>query len=216
MKQRSYWRKRIALPHISTRSALMLIVLYVLGVFATAIYVTNDPNWSRWHISYLGEHPGLGADIFNYGVMFGGVIMVWFSFRMHAYLMGENQRRVDVPRIRATGVSLILLLIAIGVYGVGMFPLQYGNLPHDIFGYSIYVLCLVLCIASPWLLPGMRRRFYLIPYVFHLLIFAIFVLFWANISESMYLAEVTTFLSLIWWLDMVTSGRMYRDNSLLS
>ncbi len=115
----------------------MLIVLYVLGVFATAIYVTNDPNWSRWHISYLGEHPGLGADIFNYGVMFGGVIMVWFSFRMHAYLMGENQRRVDVPRIRATGVSLILLLIAIGVYGVGMFPLQYGNLPHDIFGYSM-------------------------------------------------------------------------------
>jgi fucose 4-O-acetylase-like acetyltransferase len=57
----------------------------------------------------------------------------------------------------------------------------------------------------------MRRRFYLIPYVFHLLIFAIFVLFWAKISESMYLAEVTTFLSLIWWLDTVTSGRMYRD-----
>lgn len=70
-----------------------MIVLYVLGV-ATAIYVTNDPNWSRWHISYLGEHPGLGADIFNYGVMFGGAIMVWFALlRMHAYLTSISDAR---------------------------------------------------------------------------------------------------------------------------
>lgn len=193
----------------------MIIVLYSVGVFATAIYVTDDPNWSRWHISYLGEHPGLGADIFNYGAMTGGALMVWFSFQLNRYLVKDNSRRNPKKPIHTTGVSVAVLIIAICVYCVGMFPLSYGRMPHDIFGYSIYFMCLFLTVASPWLLPGMRKLFYLTPYLFHTLTLVIFILFWLGKSQSMYLAEVTTFISLVWWLDMVTSGRMHIARSWL-
>lgn len=211
MKLRAILQSRVSLPKVNIRTALLAIIIYIVAVVGVAILIADDPNWNRWHISYLGENPGFVADFFNYGLMIGGALMVWFSFQLNRYLMKENSNRKDDKSIHSTGVSIAVMIIAISVYCVGMFPLSYGKMPHDIFGYSIYFTCLFLTVASPWLLPGMRKMFYIIPYLFHALTLTIFILFWMGASESMYLAEVTTFISLAWWLDMVTSGRMYID-----
>lgn len=211
MKLRTLLQRSIPLPKVHIRSALLMIIIYVVATVGLAILVANDPNWSRWHISYLGQNPGIAADIFNYGLMIGGVLTVWFSFQLNRFLVAENAKRKAGKKIHSTGVSVAVLIIAICLYCVGMFPLSYGEMPHDIFGYSIYFTCLFLTVTSPWLLPDMKKRFYIVPYLFHALTLFIFILFWMKISKSMYLAEVTTFISLVWWLEKLTSGQMYID-----
>ena len=211
MKLRAWLYRPVSFPSVTIRFALTAIILYMITAVGVAIVLANDPNWNRWHISYLGENSGLAADFFNYSVMIGGALMVWFSFQLNRYLVKEKSARHNQKPIHTTGVSIAVLIIAISVYCVGMFPLSYGRMPHDIFGYSIYFTCLFLTVASPWLLPGMRKKFYIIPYLFHALTLTIFILFWIGRSQSMYLAEVTTFISLAWWLDMMTSGRMFID-----
>ncbi len=199
MHENSILNKQIALPKIDIKQALTVVVLYFISAVGLSILISNDPNWSRWHISYLGEGQKFSSHFFNASLMIGGVIMGWFTWLLNGFL----RKTAILSKFRINTIIFLLLVISISVYMVGMFPLSYGNIPHDIFGHAIYFATLFLCLASPWLVPGMKRHFYIIPILMHILTLTIFIMFWTGISSNMYLAEVTTFIALVWWIYML-------------
>ena len=199
MHVRSWLRKQVTLPNISIQTVLMIVVLYFMIAVGLSIFLSNDPNWSRWHISYLGESNKFSSHFFNFSLMVGGLLMGWMSWRLYNFLLKQNEIRKRTQSVRVKSVIFCYALIAISIYFVGLFPLSYGRIPHDIFGHMIYFTCLLLCIGAPWLAPGMKRYFYIVPYVLHTLTLGIFIMFWTGLSRNMYLAEVMTFIAFAWW-----------------
>lgn len=187
----SWLKQKIELPKITVGLSLAIVVIYLALIVGITILLSNDPNWWRWHISYLGEAQAFSANFFNYGMMIGGFLLAGFSFTLFNFLKKFNARCL-----------LILagfLLISICIYLIGLFPRSYGILPHDIFGHAIYFIFLLLCLTTPYTLPGLKPWFYVVSYLFHLAMVILFIMYWTGISDSLYLAEVATFVFFIGW-----------------
>lgn len=187
----------MVLPEISVRGALGGIVIYFALAVGVSVLLANDPNWARWHISYLGEGDAFSAHFFNTCMMIGGALLAGFSGMFYAHL------RRRYPAAKSRFVLVNFLAISVCIYLIGLFPRSFGILPHDIFGHAIYFLFLLLCVSAPWSLPGMKRWFYVVSYLFHAAMIGLFVLYWTGVSESLYLAEVATFVFFIGWTIML-------------
>lgn len=193
MQVPSWFRTQVRMPRVSARMALTGVVVYLGLAVGSSILLSNDPNWARWHISYLGEGDSFSAHFFNTNMMIAGLLMAGFSIALYHYL------RTSYRQARRVFIVVNFLAISACIYLIGMFPRSFGVLPHDIFGHAIYFLFLLLCVSAPWSLPGMRRWFYVVSYLFHAAMVALFVLYWTGVSESLYLAEVATFVFFIGW-----------------
>lgn len=187
------------MPNISIQTMLFLVVIYLAVAVGLSILLSNDPNWARWHISYLGEGNAFSAHFFNACMMVGGLVMAGFSIALYCYLKSSNYQ------VKATFILINFLIISICIYLIGLFPRSYGIYPHDIFGHAIYFLFLLLCLSAPWSLPGQKSWFYIVSYLFHLAMVGLFILYWTGVSESLYLAEVATFVFFIGWTIILTS-----------
>lgn len=175
-----------------------MVVGYFVAAVGVVIVLANDPNWARWHVSYLGEGDGLSAHIFNALMMIGGVLMAAFSVLLYRQLKQLSSRYAS------KFILANFLTISLCIYLIGLFPRSVGVLPHDIFGHAIYFLFLLLCLSTPWTLPGMKRWFYVVSYLFHVAMLVLFVLYWTGVSESLYVAEVVTFVFFIGWTVLLT------------
>ena len=203
MSVRTWLQRPISTPDISTRLLLVIAVLQLVFCVGLTIILSNDPNWARWHISYLGEGGAFSATFFNVSMWVGGALVGWFGWSLYRQLRqrkAQSRRSMNhKPRVILAG----LVAIAICIYMVGLFPRDFGVLPHDIFGHAIYFIFLALCVSAPWTLPGMPRWFYVVSYLFHAAMLILFVLYWTGVSESLYVAEVATFVFFISWASML-------------
>lgn len=198
----SDWLKRdVPAPKVSTWVILSVTSVFLVLVIVLTVWFSNDPNWARWHISYLGEGNSFSAHFFNISMWVAALFIFWLSLSF----------RRDLDRLQAEGgarfrgvkpqiVQLGLIIMAVCVYLVGLFPRSFGVMPHDIFGHVIYFAFLALCLASPWILPGMSRWFYVSSYAFHGAMMIIFIAYWVDINDSLYTAEVANFVFFLGWL----------------
>lgn len=197
--QNNLWlNKQLKLPSISVRKGLILVVVYFLLAVGVSIFLSNDPDWGRWHISYLGEGSSTSAHFFNASMMVGGFLFAWFSLLFHGHLVSIGAR---APKL----ITASFLLISACIYLIGLFPRSVGILPHDIFGHTIYFAFLVLCLATPWALPGQKRWFYIVSYLFYIAMLALFVMYWTGVSASLYLAEAANFVFFVGWTALLLS-----------
>lgn len=211
MSVRTWLQRPILRLNISARSILVVIIVQLLISIGLSIMLSKDPNWARWHISYLGEGDKLSAHFFNVSMWMAGALVGWFGwifYREIRALRDSSKRFASLkPGVILVGISAI----AACIYLVGLFPRSFGVLPHDIFGHAIYFIFLGLCVSSPWIVPGMRRWFYVASYLFHGAMLVFFVMYWTGISESLYIAEVATFVFFVAWasilLIQVSKGR---------
>ena len=125
-----------------------MVVGYFVAAVGVVIVLANDPNWARWHVSYLGEGDGLSAHIFNALMMIGGVLMAGFSMLLYRQLKQLSSR------CASRFILVNFLTISLCIYLIGLFPRSVGVLPHDIFGHAIYFLFLLLCLSAPWTAAG--------------------------------------------------------------
>ena len=202
MQEISWLRRRVALPNISAQVALIFVVVYFLLAVGVSIILSHDPNWGRWHISYLGEGNSFSANFFNAAMMIGGFFMAGFSLLFHKYLVSIGAR---YPKL----ITVCFLLISLCIYLIGLFPRSFGILPHDIFGHVIYFAFLLLCLTTPWSLPGQKRWFYVVSYLFHVAMLILFILYWTGVSESLYAAEAATFIFFIGWTVILLGRKHY-------
>ncbi len=200
MGLRKMLQRQMPSPGMSTFQLMILIAIVAVGSLAITVWLANDPNWAKWHISYLGEGPGFSADFFNYSMWLVGLLVFILSFSLGKDLGRLKQHSKLHENISPGWVQVGLALMAANVYLIGLFPRSYGILPHDIFGHAIYFIFLALCLASPWILSGMPKWFYRVSYVFHLLMLIVFAMYWLDVSDSLYLAEVATFLFFFAWV----------------
>ncbi len=197
MQKHPWLRRRIVLSKPSAQRALLLVVIYFTLAVSLVAMVAQDSNWARWHISYLGEGDRFSAHLFNALMMTGGALMACFSALLYRQL-----RRLS-PRYASRFILAGFLAISLCVYLIGLFPRSVGVLPHDIFGHAIYFLFLLLCLSAPWTLRGMKRWFYIGSCLLHVAILVLFVLYWTGVSESLYVAEVATFVLFIGWTSLL-------------
>ena len=205
MLQKSWLGRRVVLPTISVRTGLLVVVIFFALAVGTSIILSDDPNWARWHISYLGEGIAMSAHVFNWSMMIGGVLLAWFGVLLYSHLAQHGGQDEKGRRIRARFIFVHFMIIALCVYLVGLFPRSFGIYPHDIFGHLIYFSFLSLCMSAPWALPGMKKWFYILSYAFHVIMLLLFLLYWTGVSESLYLAEVATFVFFVGWTTVLMS-----------
>lgn len=180
----------------------LLLVQSILAVVITVI-LAKDPNWARWHISYLGEGSQFSAHFFNMSMWLTGLIAAGFAVAIYHELSAIRSNNPHFSKVKPKAIAAGLIAIALCIYLIGLFPRSYGILPHDIFGHLIYFIFLAMSVASPWLLPGMPRWFYVSSLLFHGVIFGLFIMYWSGISESLYLAEVATFGLFVTWIQLI-------------
>ena len=200
MQENSWLRQRLRLPSVSTALILVFVVVVLVGSFGVTVLLANDPNWARWHISYLGEGDSFSAHFFNVSMWIAGAMVVWLSL---AFGRDLKALQASAPRYAAMHPMIVqagIGLMGMCVYLIGLFPRSFGILPHDIFGHTIYLVFLLLCVGSPWILPGLPKWFYVMSYAFHASMIGLFVLYWTGVSESLYAAEVATFVFFLVWM----------------
>lgn len=203
MSSYSVLTRQVKLPIVSTAHRLLITSLFLVGSVVIAIVLSDDPNWAKWHISYLGEAHTFSADFFNVSMWLSGLVIIWLSMSFRRDLEELQSRGGGFSGVRPLLVQSGLIIMAVCVYLIGLFPRSYGVLPHDIFGHTIYFVFLALCLASPWILPGFKRWFYVTSYAFHAAMLVLFVMYWTDISDSLYLAEVATFVFFLGWLGLL-------------
>lgn len=182
---------------------LALISLFLAASTITTIVLTDDPNWAKWHISYLGEADSFSAHFFNVSLWVAGWAVVGLALAVGRDLAQAKARTKRFANSKPRLVAATLAAMGLCVYLVGLFPRSFGIFPHDIFGHGIYFLFLFLCLISPWILPGMKAWFYGLSYGFHVVMVGLFVLYWTGMSESLYEAEIATFVFFLGWLGLV-------------
>ena len=182
----------------SASRLLVLVSVYFVLAVGLSIVLSGDPDWARWHLSYLGEGGSVSARIFNGSMILGGGLMAWFSLLFHGHLISIGSR---APKLITTGFLVISACISL----VGFFPRSFGVYPHDIFGHTIYFVFLLLCLSSFWTLPEQKRWFHVVSYLFHMVMLTLFVMYWTGISPSLYLAELANFVFFIGWTFLILS-----------
>ncbi|OYX43288.1 hypothetical protein B7Y94_01910 [Candidatus Saccharibacteria bacterium 32-49-12] len=203
MSLRTWLQRPISTLNISARFILGVVVVQLLVSVGLSAILSNDPNWSRWHISYLGEGDIFSAHFFNVSMWVAGALVGWFGWAFYQELKKAKASSSELALMRPGVILAGISAIAVCIYLVGLFPRSFGVLPHDIFGHAIYFIFLALCVSAPWILPGMSRWFYAASYLIHAAIIGLFILYWSGLSESLYLAEVATFAFFILWVAII-------------
>ncbi len=208
VEDNSWFKKDIALPAISVANMMLIILISMIFVIGVTVWLADDPNWARWHISYLGEGDKFSAHFFNVSMWFLALLIFTLAILFGKDLENSKQSKSTLAKIQPKIVTTGLIIMSLCVYLIGLFPRSYGIFPHDIFGHIIYFVFLGLCAGSPWILPGMPRWFYTLSYGFHAAILCLFIAYWTGLSKSLYLAEVATFIFFFLWMTvLVREGR---------
>lgn len=198
-----FLKKDLSLKAVTTPRLMVAIALFLLVSIGTTVYLSGDPNWARWHISYLGEGATSASNLFNYSMWATGILVLALSFSFRGDLERAKLSNSKLANIKPSYIQAGIATMSACVYFVGLFPRSFGVLPHDIFGHVIYFSFLFMFLASPWILPGMSKAFYAVSYVFHFLMLVIFVLYWLGVTDTVYVAEVSTFVFFYVWLSLL-------------
>jgi len=116
----------------------VVAVMAIIG--AIFVYPWTEFAWDKNSISSLGAvakpyvdgHVVLHPQVLDYGLMIAGVLLVVFSLGL---LFGRKGQMKDT--ISTIG-SIIFLISAVGVFGVGFFPLPDSH-PHGISAMVAFV-----------------------------------------------------------------------------
>ncbi|WP_091704734.1 DUF998 domain-containing protein [Microbacterium sp. cf046] len=147
------------------RMSSLLMSFIVIGTL-TAMLTTPDPEWWKVHFSHLGTFDDLSSWVFNGTLIAGGLLVTTFAVYiandMEALVRAgvlQNQRS---PRT----VSTLFVVMGIMLACVGIFPVDFSLLLHNLSATGMAVMFLVLLIAGPKLLRGMPRTYFLSAWAF--------------------------------------------------
>jgi hypothetical membrane protein len=147
------------------RMSSLLMAFIVIGTL-TAMLTTPDPEWWKVHFSQLGTFDDLSSWVFNGTLIAGGLLVTTFAVYiandMEALLSAGVLTNPRSPRI----VSTLFVIMGIMLACVGIFPVDFSLLLHNLSATGMAIMFLVLLIAGPKLLRGMPRTYFLSAWAF--------------------------------------------------
>ncbi len=147
------------------RMSSLLMAFIVIGTL-TAMLTTPDPEWWKVHFSQLGTFDDLSSFVFNGTLIAGGLLVTTFA----VYIANDLQALTDagiVTNERAPRtVSTLFVIMGIMLACVGIFPVDFSLLLHNLSATGMAVMFLILLIAGPRLLRGMPRAYFLSAWAF--------------------------------------------------
>lgn len=180
------------------RMSSLLMAFIVIGTL-TSMLTTPDPEWWTVHFSQLGTFDDLSSFVFNGTLIAGGLLVTTFAVYIANDM--ESLLRAGIlqnPRSPRT-VSILFVIMGIMLACVGIFPVDFSLLLHNLSATGMAVMFLVLLIAGPKLLRGMPRTYFLSSWAFLAATVATVVLFVVGYF-SLTAFEIIVFALIFGWI----------------
>lgn len=189
---------------ISSEPILYLIaaIMAVGGLLSAAM--TADPRWMQWHLSRLGEGGHVSAVVFNLSCALSSLLMGEFARRIVNDLAIITMPRATLEAARRI-VGVGLGLVAVCMMGIAVFPFDHYPVVHNIFGYGMTLVYVVIITQLPTLLPVFTRVFMAFTYAFVALMVVLFGVYFATGGTRPHLIyiEITGLLFFFVWVIML-------------
>lgn len=140
------------------RLSTVLAVFAIVGILA-AMLSAPDPDWWRLHLSALGMSNSISSLTFNLTLIVAGLMMAAIA-RYATDLSGVD------PALRPATLRVRVCLILIGVLlaGVGLFPLDFSQILHNVSAVGMLIAFTLLVFWVRGALPEAPRAFFVFGY----------------------------------------------------
>ena len=159
------------------------IVYLIAGIMAVGGFIsatlTADPRWMEWHLSRLGEGGHMSSVIFNASCALASLLMGEFARRVVndlGIIAMPKKTLASARRILGWGLGVV----AVCMMGIAVFPFDKYPIIHNIFGYGMTVVYLIIITQLPVLLPIFTKKFIAFTYGFVLLMAVLFGTYFAT------------------------------------
>jgi hypothetical membrane protein len=176
----------------------------VAGV-ATSALLTKDTRWMNWHFSRLGEGGTFPSTIFNIALLISAIIILALGITLKDNISNiSDVINFDKKRVQ-TIVYRLFIATSICLIGVASFPFDRFPVIHNIFGYSMLTIFLILCPVIPRILPIFSQRFHKYSIAIICTVAVCYILFAAKIV-TLLTVELIIYIVFYLWLLLFIKG----------
>ncbi|MFD0704883.1 ABC transporter permease [Alloscardovia venturai] len=154
---------------MNSRILATLLPVFIISGVTVAGMLSDDPYWWKNNFSQLGDRTTLGATVFNYTLILGGVTMLIISYfavselitqhrLFERHLASEPETREFMIRISVFATLLTAASIMFGA--IGVFRYSPHHFLHNFFARGIAVPMTALMVGLPWFVKQFSRVFY--------------------------------------------------------
>jgi hypothetical membrane protein len=180
------------------RMSTLLMAFIVIGTL-TSMVTTPDPQWWEVHFSQLGTFDDLSSWVFNGTLIAGGLLVTTFAVYIANDMEALVRKNVLTNQRSPRTVATLFVIMGVMLACVGIFPVDFSLLLHNLSATGMAVMFLVLLIAGPKLLRGMPRTYFLSAWAFLAATVASVVLFIATYF-TLTAFEIIVFALIFGWI----------------
>lgn len=183
------------------RTILLMATIMTAGGIASAVLTTN-PDWMSMHLSRLGEGGHLSSYLFNATAAFSGLAMLALSLRISR---SEGLAKVGQTASRRAKrvISVAIAAIAVCLVGLAIFPFDKFSAVHNIFGYGMTVVYLIVVAYTAFALPIFNMQFKVAAAIFLATMLGLFVFYFIFNGRQISLLQIQI-LGLAYFLTWLT------------
>ncbi|WP_051421689.1 DUF998 domain-containing protein [Paenarthrobacter nicotinovorans] len=194
-----YWIY-LSVYDISTRKLSGLLVLFMVMSIVASMATSQDPKWWEYHFSQLGTVGGASSGLFNLSLIVAGFFITTFAVYLDRDLRSLIAQGVLVKPWSAGLCSGAFVAMGLLLAGVGVVPLSVSFLIHTLFASGMAVVFILLLLASPFILRGLPRRFFLVCGSFLAALIVSLVLFYPVGYFNLTAFELIAFVIIYGWI----------------
>lgn len=154
-----YWIFLSASAITTTRLSTLLVVFMAVSTLAS-MATAQDPAWWEYHFSQLGTFGDFSSTLFNLALIVAGAFVTTFAIYVDRDLRILVHRGVLARAWAPQVISIAFIVMGVMLAGVGVFPLTFSVLLHNLCAAGMSVAFALLLLGSPFVLRGMPRRFF--------------------------------------------------------
>ncbi|WP_448808110.1 DUF998 domain-containing protein [Agromyces bauzanensis] len=154
-----YWIY-LSVSSITTNKLATLLVVFMATSTLASMATSQDPQWWEYHFSQLGTSGDFSSSLFNLTLIISGAFVTTFAIYVDRDLTTLVRQGVLAHSWAPRAVSIVFIVMGVMLACVGLFPLNVSILLHNSSAIGMSLSFLGLLIASPWVLRGMPRRFF--------------------------------------------------------
>ncbi len=195
----AYWIY-LSVSSITTPKLSSLLVLFMTFGTITAMATSSDPAWWEYHFSQLGTFGDRSSALFNLTLIIAGFLVTTFAL----YLQRDLQVLVDRGVLKKANaprtVSITFVIMGVLLSCVGLFPLSFSILLHNMSAIGMALTFLWLLIAAPWVLAGLPGRFFVVSGSFAVMLIGGALLFYPVQYFGLTAYELIAFAIIFAWI----------------
>lgn len=159
--------------HLTPMLLSLVLAMFLVVGSLTSMLSATDPHWWQHNLSTLGITDDLSARAFNLTLIIAGVLVTTLANYATATLPAATERE----RRHRSLVRLALTLIGVLLACVGIFPMDFSLLLHNLSATGMAVVFITLVLSLRVLIPSTPHVFVILGYVFIVVIVVVGVFF---------------------------------------